>query len=306
MTKVLAIEDDPIIGEMIRMYLAEEGYRVLRVETAQGGLDALKEFEPDVVLLDLMLPDSAGSELCLKLRAQSEVPIIVVSTQTKVTERIQALTLGADDYLCKPFSMQELDARIQVVLRRAAGVAPLLRSSTASVRTMVPPPPSMAAPSASSAASAASLAQSAPAPLSGLAPSSATSATRPASSTPSPNPSDAAGFSPLIRPDRHIPAKSQKEPAIQVDAERRSITKQGEWIETTYSEYEVMKLFCDNPGIVFTREQLINAVRGIDSIVNDRAIDIHVTNLRKKIEADPKKPVHLLTVRGVGYKFNPY
>ncbi|MBN2983850.1 MULTISPECIES: response regulator transcription factor [Cohnella] len=225
MTKILVVEDDPIIGEMLTLYLSEEQFEVERVESAGEGFAALSRFEPDVLILDLMLPDAEGTHLCSAFRERSKLPIIVTSMRTAVTDRIQAISAGADDYLCKPYSMQELKVRIQAVLRR---MSPFYRDAG--------------------------------------------------------------------KPETH------KE-RISLDFNRRTIVLDGKPIETTFSEYEMMKLFTQHPGRVFSREELLNAVRGIDSFVNERAMDVHITNLRKKLELNPKEPQHIKTVWGVGYKF---
>lgn len=235
MTRVLVIEDDPIIGEMLTLYLTEEQFIVQRVETAREGKMALSNFQPDILLLDLMLPDASGTELCSEFRRHTSLPIIVISMKTSVNDRIQAISAGADDYLCKPFSMHELKARMYAVLRRTS------QQSTPSTYT-----------------------------------SGATSAST---------------------------VSTTLQQGLSLDLERRTIVLDGEHIETTFSEYEIMKLFYQNPGRVFSREELINAVRGIDSFINDRAIDVHVTNLRRKLEKNPKEPLYIKTVWGVGYKF---
>lgn len=224
MTRVLVIEDDPILGEMLTLYLEEECFKSLRVETAQEGYAALETFQPNAIILDLLLPDTDGSTLCASLRERTNVPIIVTSMKNAVTDRIRAISSGADDYLTKPYSVQELKARLMAVLRR------------------MPP---------------------------------------------------ASG---------HI-APRQPTARITLDLDRRMIVLEGKPIETTFSEFEIMKLFTQHPGRVFHREELLNSVRGIDSFVNERAIDVHITNLRRKIELNPKTPQHIKTVWGVGYKF---
>ncbi|NOU93660.1 response regulator [Paenibacillus sp. LMG 31456] len=236
MQKVLIIEDDTIIGEMLKLYLCEENFTVQRVETGQDSFDALNTFTPDVILLDLILPDMDGADLCKLLRHHTQVPILVISMKNKVTDRIQALSCGADDYLCKPFSMQELKARINAQLRRSS------------------PQPT-------------------------YAPNFA-----------------AASSSPVAT----LSAPTQW---LQLDLERRTLIVKDQVVEITFSEFEIMKLFYSFPGKVFSRDELINAIRGIDSYVNERSIDVHVTNLRKKIEYNPKQPQHIKTVWGVGYKF---
>jgi DNA-binding response OmpR family regulator len=238
LTRVLVVEDDPIIGEMLTLYLTEENFDVQRVETAREGKLALGIYNPDILLLDLMLPDANGTELCAEFRQLTAVPIIVISMKPSVTVRIQAISNGADDFLVKPFSMQELKVRMEAVLRRATSL------------------------------------------------------------------------SPAAKPAKALHAQGDAMPDIDqglsLDLERRTIVLNGEHIETTFSEYKIMKLFFHHPNRVFSREELINAVRGIDSFINDRAIDVHVTNLRRKLEKNPKEPQYIKTVWGVGYKFmNP-
>ncbi|MFD0674930.1 response regulator transcription factor [Cohnella sp. GCM10027633] len=220
---------------MLTLYLVEEQFDVLRVETARDGMDAIPVYSPDIILLDLMLPDASGTELCAQFRNVTALPIIVISMKSAVADRIQAISSGADDYLCKPFSMQELKVRMNAVLRRYAQQ-----------------------------------------PVHTIASAQAPSST---------------------------PVATALQQGISLDLERRTIIIDGEHVESTFSEYEIMKLFVQHPGRVFTREELINAVRGIDSFINDRAIDVHVTNLRRKLEKNPKEPQYIKTVWGVGYKF---
>lgn len=237
MTRVLVIEDDPIIGEMLTLYLTEEQFSVHRVETSHEGRMALGTFQPDILLLDLMLPDASGTELCSHFRQLTNIPIIVISMKSAVNDRIQAISTGADDYLCKPFSMHELKVRMNAVLRRSSN-------------QMIP-----------------------------------TTMQHPQQET--------------------SPVAIATQRGLSLDFERRTLVLDGDHIETTFSEYEIMKLFYQHPGRVYTREELINAVRGIDSFINDRAIDVHVTNLRRKLEKNPKEPLFIKTVWGVGYKFIP-
>ncbi|WP_127532554.1 response regulator transcription factor [Paenibacillus kobensis] len=233
MTKVLIIEDDNIFGDMLSLYLTEEQYEVTRVPSAGEGIRSLTDFPPNVILLDLMLPDTEGINACALLREYTNIPIIVTSAETKVSERIQSLSEGADDYLCKPFSMQELKARIEAVLRRTSSLS--FAAHTANAAPAVPP--------------------------------------------------------------------AADDWVLTLDMARRLLICNGQEIETTYSEFEIMKLLYHNPAKVFSREELINAIRGIDSYINERAIDVHITNLRKKIENNPKEPQYIKTVWGVGYKF---
>ncbi|WP_219835181.1 response regulator transcription factor [Paenibacillus sp. R14(2021)] len=230
MYKILVIEDDVMMSDMLSMYMSEEGYEIKQAENGEQGLRLLEQFAPDVVLLDLMLPDWDGTELCIRMRQHSSVPIMIVSMKSEVSERVQALRAGADDYLCKPFSMHELSARVGALIRRARLMQPAARG-------------------------------------------------------------------------QHEEVPEQSEMAIRLDAERRLLLVRGNFVETTFSEFELMKLFLTHPGKVFSREDLINAIRGFDSFVTDRAIDVHIVNLRRKVEKNPKEPHYIRTVWGVGYKY---
>jgi two-component system response regulator RegX3 len=230
--KVLIIEDDNIFGDMVSLYLAEEDFIVQRASTGQEGLLTFQTFAPDAILLDLTLPDMDGIELCGILREQTCMPIIIVSMNSKVSEKIKALTAGADDYISKPFSMQELKARILTATRKSTIVGE--HTQTVGIQQ------------------------------------------------------------PVAHPYPHI----------RFDMERRAIYIHDELIETTYSEFEILKIFNKHPEKVFSRDDLINAIRGISSYVNERSIDVHVRNLRKKIEINPKHPKYIITVWGIGYKFS--
>ncbi|OMF33317.1 response regulator transcription factor [Paenibacillus sp. FSL H8-0259] len=230
--KVILIEDDMIIGDMIKMYLAEEGNIVYRVDTGTGGLALIEEKQPDLVIIDLVLPDLNGIEVCREIRKESVVPIVIISMNTEVMSRVEALNAGADDYLCKPFSMKELLARMNAILRRA-----YQRS----------------------------------------------------------NYKEADGSHSISRPE---------DKSIVIEHEYRSIKVQGKIVETTFTEFEIMKLLYNHPERVFSREELIIYLRGIHTLVNERSIDVHVMKLRNKIELDPKNPKYIKTVWGIGYKFS--
>lgn len=238
MHKVLVIEDDAIIGDMLVMYLDEEGFNVSRKATGKEGLHALQEWSPDIVLLDLMLPDMDGLELCRLFRQISNVPILIISMKTKITERVSALAAGADDYLSKPFSMHELIARVHALIRRSQNY-----------QTSFP------------------------------------------------------AVSAVLSESDKVLSASLVSTIIRLDSDTRSMRVHGNIIETTFSEFEIMRCFLEHPGKVFSREDLINAIRGFDSYVTDRAIDVHIANLRKKIEDNPKEPKRIRTVWGVGYKY---
>lgn len=233
MYKVFIIEDDALIGDMLSMYLAEEGYGVERAENGKSAMAYLDLHQPDIILLDIVLPDISGIELCDELRKKSTVPILVVSMKTEVMDRVHALNAGADDYMCKPFSMRELSAKVAAMIRRTHYNQQRQEQPLSEEKLL-----------------------------------------------PSPGPNK-----------------------IFLNYDKRSLFVNGKYVETTFSEFEIMKLFIANQGKVYSREELINAVRGFDSFVNDRAIDVHIGNLRKKMEEDSKQPKYIRTVWGVGYKF---
>ncbi|WP_054026213.1 response regulator transcription factor [Bacillus sp. FJAT-28004] len=232
MYKVLVIEDDVMMSDMLSMYLSEEGYSVMQAYRADDGLRIASEFDPDLVLLDLILPDLDGMEVCALIRKRSNVPIMILSMKSEVSERVQALKAGADDYMCKPFSMHEMTARVEALIRRSN----TMQNETAQQVSAA------------------------------------------------------------------VEVNVEGE-LIQLDFERRLLLVRGQLVETTFSEYELMKLFLAYPGKVFSREELINTIRGFDSFVTDRAIDVHIVNLRKKIELNPKEPRLIRTVWGFGYKY---
>ncbi|MCS7461105.1 response regulator transcription factor [Paenibacillus doosanensis] len=227
MSTILLIEDDQSIADMISIYLSEENYKVRFAPDGKQGKQLFETVHPDVIILDVMLPDMNGIELCREFRTLSSVPIMMISAKSEVSERVKALVIGADDYLCKPFSMRELAARTGALLRRST----MNKASSEPVR-----------------------------------------------------------------------AEAR---TIRVDTEKRCVYGRNGIVETTYSEFEMMKHFWLHPGKVFSREELLNKIRGIDSFVTERSVDVHITNLRKKIEEDPKDPKHIKTVWGVGYKFEP-
>ncbi|MFC0211223.1 response regulator transcription factor [Paenibacillus chartarius] len=223
---VLIVEDDDNISEMMTFYLSEEGYIIERAGTGPEGLEMFEARKPHAIVLDIMLPGLDGISLCQQIRRKSSVPILMVSAKHEVSERVNALLVGADDYLCKPFSMREFAARIKALLRRSQ--------------------------------------------LNGGA---------------------------------EQPGEREDISPIAIDVERRTLFVRGAAVETTFSEFEIIKLFYQNPGKVYSRDELLNRIRGFDSFVTERAIDVHIANLRKKVEADPKEPKYIKTVWGVGYKF---
>lgn len=231
MYKVLIIEDDIMMNDMLSMYLSEEGYVVEKALDGETGLFKAAHFNPHIILLDLVLPDIDGISICSEIRTTSYVPIMILSMKSEISERVQALKAGADDYLCKPFSMHELSARVEALIRRSNQMT--------------------------------------------------------------------------ANPEERDESETEIVDPIRLDHERRLLIVRGEPVETTFSEYEIMKLFLQAPNKVFSRDELISTLRGFDSFVTDRSIDVHIVNLRKKIELNPREPKLIKTVWGFGYKYSP-
>lgn len=224
MRTVLLVDDEDKIREVVSAYLENKGFCVIACSTGAEALQALSREEISIVLLDLMLPDISGEEICAKIRKQSSLPVIMLTAKTAERDVLNGLEIGADDYITKPFSLKVLTARIETVLRR--------------------------------------------------------SESKPAASKYSWNNDD-----------------------LVVDFENNALFKQGENIILTASEWKLLGVLVRNPQKTFSRDELIALVFGLDFDGYDRAIDTHIKNLRKKIEADTKNPQYILTVHGIGYKF---
>jgi two-component system, OmpR family, response regulator RegX3 len=223
-TRVLVVEDEESFSDPLTYMLRKEGYEVAIAAT---GPDALSEFDrsgADLVLLDLMLPGLSGIEVCRHLRQRSSVPVIMLTAKDSEVDKVVGLEMGADDYVTKPFSTQELLARMKAVLRRskmdeAEGVL------------------------------------------------------------------EAGG--------------------IRVDPERAEVTVRGEAVHLPRKEFELLEILMENAGRVLTRDTLIDRVWGEGYFGDSRTLDVHVKRLREKCEIEPHNPRHLITVRGLGYKFVP-
>ncbi|MCX6422914.1 MAG: response regulator transcription factor [Actinobacteria bacterium] len=224
MTRVLVVEDEESFSDVLSFMLRREGYEV---GVAQDGLAAIAEFDrngADLVLLDLMLPGMAGTEVCRNLRQRSAVPIIMVTAKDGEVDKVVGLELGADDYVTKPFSSRELVARIRAVLRRGA------------------------------------------------------------------------------EPEELTPSVVEAGP-VRIDVERHLVSVRGEIVPMPLKEFDLLEFLVRNAGRVLTRGQLIDRVWGSDYVGDTKTLDVHVKRVRAKIEEDPGNPVSLVTVRGLGYKF---
>ncbi|QGN46672.1 response regulator [Micromonospora sp. WMMD558] len=227
MSRVLVVEDEESFSDALSYMLRKEGFEV---SVAATGPSALTEFDrtgADIVLLDLMLPEMSGTEVCRQLRQRSHVPIIMVTARDSEIDKVVGLEIGADDYVTKPYSPRELVARIRAVLRR----------------------------------------QSAEATESGA-------------------PTLAAG-------------------PVRMDIERHVVTVDGGAVQLPLKEFELLELLLRNAGRVLTRGQLIDRVWGADYVGDTKTLDVHVKRLRSKIEPEPSAPRYIVTVRGLGYKFEP-
>jgi two-component system response regulator RegX3 len=224
--RILIVEDEESLADSVRYNLEREGYVV---SVAPDGPNALARFRiepPSLVILDLMLPDISGLDVCRAIRAESDVPIIMVTAKDSEADKVAGLELGADDYVTKPFSMRELVSRVRANLRRAQSRA-------------APPP-------------AAEVLLGGP---------------------------------------------------IRMDVGRHEVSVGDGTISLPPKEFELLEAFLRRKGRLLTRDFLIEEVWGADYFGDTRTLDVHVKRLRRKFEEDPHQPRHLLTVRGLGYKF---
>jgi len=223
---VLMVEDEPSITEPLSEALEREGFATEVARSAEEALRVSEDSLPDLVLLDVMLPDGSGYEVCRSLRERSRVPIIMLTARGEETDRIVGLELGADDYIVKPFSAREVAARIRAVLRRTADAQPAAERDE---------------------------------PL-------------------------AAG-------------------ALSLDPARRSATHEGQELDLTRKEFELLELLMREAGSVVSRERLIDEVWDINWFGSTKTLDVHVSSLRRKLGDDSASPRYIHTVRGVGFRF---
>ncbi|MEX0618279.1 MAG: response regulator transcription factor [Pseudohongiellaceae bacterium] len=226
--KILIIDDDEKLGQLLTQYLERYDMSVMVALTPTKGFELLKKHKPDLLILDVMLPEKDGFEICREIRAKTsmygQLPILMLTAHGEVTDRIVGLELGADDYLPKPFEPRELVARIHNILRRA---------------------------------------------------------------------NDAGNGPKEIRPID----------GLEVDTARREAKLDGELLELTTMEYELLILFMQSPNKTFTRDELMNRLRGIDAELFSRAVDTLVSRLRHKLKDTSKTPRFIKTVWGRGYTF---
>jgi DNA-binding response OmpR family regulator len=223
--KVLVVDDDRKTVDLVRLYLAKDGYQVLSAYDGQQALEMTRHKLPDLLILDLMLPKIDGLDLCRILRAETKVPIILLTARTTENDKLLGLDLGADDYVTKPFSPRELLARVRAVLRRAAPEAAPAEPSEAHYGDL----------------------------------------------------------------SIHFPG--------------REVRLHGRLVRLTPKEYRLLEILVKEPNRAFTRLELLERAFGFDYEGLERTVDVHLMNLRRKIEADPAQPAYVQTVYGIGYKF---
>ncbi|WP_010233954.1 response regulator transcription factor [Clostridium arbusti] len=223
MNTILIIEDEVKVSEVIKAYLEKEGYKVYCTTKGYEGLSLFNKIEFQLVILDLMLPDIDGEEVCKIIRKTSDVHIFMLTAKVELSDKIQGLNMGADEYLTKPLSPRELTARVNALFRRV----------DSNKLTML----------------------------------------------------------------------SYDNGKLKIDKEKRTVEVKGEYTVLTPNEFELLYTLASNEGKVLSREQLIQNIYGIDFEGYDRTVDVHIKNLRKKIEDNSKVPKYIITVIKAGYKF---
>ena len=222
---ILVVEDEPSIREVVALYLQRAGYQVTCV--ADGALEALGKDTPDLVVLDLMLPEVDGFVITRFLRQRGDTPIIMLTARRAETDRIAGLEMGADDYVVKPFSPQELVSRVRAVLRRTQGQPPSNKAAALEYED------------------------------------------------------------------------------LSIDPGTRLVKVRGLDVQLTAKEFDLLWFLASNKRHVFNRDQLLDRVWGLAEYVDPSTVTVHVRRLREKIEVDPSEPKHIITVWGVGYRFEP-
>lgn len=222
MNNILIIEDEKKVSEVIKAYLKKEGYNVYCTTKGLEGIELFSKIDFKLVILDLMLPDIDGEEVCKALRRISDVYIFMLTAKVGLSDKIEGLNMGADEYLTKPFSPRELTARVNALFRRLFEKDELLNFDNGN---------------------------------------------------------------------------------LQIDNKKRIVTLKGEEINLTPNEFDILYALATSNGNVLSREQLIDRIYGLDFDGFERTIDVHIKNLRKKIEADTRNPKYIITVTKLGYKF---
>lgn len=224
MKKILVIEDDERVSDIIKAYLEREGYNVYLTAKGLEGIEIARKNDVNLIILDLMLPDISGEEVCKIIRQSSDVHIFMLTAKSSLTEKIEGLNIGADEYLVKPFSPRELTARVNALFRR-------------------------------------------------------------------------------FGKDKEQSDSIYDDGNLEINYEKRIVKVKGKEISLTPNEFNILYFLVVNKGNVLSREQIIDKIFGFDFTGYDRTIDVHIKNVRKKIEEDTKNPKYIITVTKAGYKF---
>lgn len=224
--RILIVDDEARLVSLVRGYLEQEQFETATAGDGRAGLIQARQFQPDLIILDLMMPEMDGWEFMRLLRRESDVPVIMLTARVDESDRVAGLEMGADDYLTKPFSPRELMARVRAVLRRTQPNAPALPD--------------------------------------------------------------------ILRAG-----------ALELDVDGHTARLDDTYLDLTPMEFDLLATLMRNPGRAFARLELLERTQGFAYDGYERTVDVHIKNLRKKIEADPGHPVYVLTVFGVGYRFNP-
>jgi DNA-binding response OmpR family regulator len=221
--RVLVVDDEAPIVDLVRGYLEREGMDVISAADGPAALELIRERSPDVVVLDVMLPGLDGFEVLRRARSMTDAYVIMLTARAEEIDRIVGLSVGADDYLVKPFSPRELVARVRALLRR---------------------------------------------PRTGAVPD----------------------------------ADAWEVSELSVDPRRRSVSLRGTAVQLTVIEFDLLATLIRDPGVVHTRQQLLDRVWGMDYIGDEHVVDVHLANLRRKLGDDASSPTYIETVRGIGYR----
>jgi two-component system response regulator RegX3 len=279
--RVLVVEDEESFVDALTVNLEREGFSVT---VARDGVEALERFaadQPDLVLLDVMLPRLSGIDVCRSIRANSTVPIIMVTAKSTELDTVVGLEVGADDYVAKPYRVHELVSRMRAVLRRAPSAratANLSRTQTGKVAGAAPHHAGAERSSADGVDQTASLEHW-----------GGEVAERDGERMPA-----TAG----LRPDEILQVGN-----VVLDLGRHECIVRGEEIKLPLKEFELLEMLLSNPGRVVTRDTLIDRVWGMDYVGDTKTLDVHIKRLRSRIEQDPSRPVLITTIRGLGYRF---
>jgi len=223
---VLVVEDEEGLADSIRYALESEGFEVVTAGTGLSGLEAARSSRPDLIVLDLMLPEMSGLDVCRQIRVTSDVPIIVLTAKDSEADKVSGLELGADDYMTKPFSMRELIARVRAHLRRVSKTGAL------------------------------------------------------------------AGANEVLRGRR-----------IELDVDAHVVRRNGEEVDLRPKEFELLESLMRRKNRLSARHTLIDEVWGPSYFGDTKTLDVHIKRLRQKLEEDSSNPEHIITMRGLGYKF---